>query len=121
MSDAAGRTKYDLEDRTARFAAEGRGFVRTLPSSIANGEDSRQLVRASGSLGANYIEANEAFSKKGFITHIEIRRKPAKECRHCLGLVDTNGDSGLDAERGMLMQEAFELMSIFAAILRNSE
>src|SRR3954470_6809613 len=59
--------RFDLEDRTFAFAHRCRVFVKKLPKTIANLEDARQLIRASGSVGANYIEANEALSKKDFI------------------------------------------------------
>ncbi len=55
---------YDLEDRTFNFAKDSRRFVKALPRTIANIEDVKQFVRASGSIGANYIEANEAIGKK---------------------------------------------------------
>jgi four helix bundle protein len=51
--------RYDLDERTLRFARDARAFIKTLPRTVANDEDTRQLVRASGSVGANYIEANE--------------------------------------------------------------
>ena len=55
---------YDLAERTFQFAKAVRLFVKTLPKTIANIEDGKQLVRASGSVGANYREANEALSRK---------------------------------------------------------
>ena len=55
---------YDLEERTFQFAKAVRLFVKTLPTAIANIEDSKQLIKASGSLGANYRAANEALTKK---------------------------------------------------------
>jgi len=59
------RTKqYDLEDRTYRFAKKSRDFVKKLPKTIANFEYGKQLIRSSGSQAANYIEANEALSKR---------------------------------------------------------
>jgi four helix bundle protein len=60
----SGPKKYDLEERTFRFAQDVRSFVKTLPRTVSNIEDVKQLVRASGSVGANYIEANEALGKK---------------------------------------------------------
>lgn len=54
----------DLEERTAVFAEDVRAFVRQLPRTIANIEDVKQLVRASGSVPANCIEANEALGNK---------------------------------------------------------
>ena len=71
--------RFDLEERTFLFAQRIRVFVKTLPKTIANPEDARQLVRASGSVGANYIEANETLSKKDFVLHIKISRKEAKK------------------------------------------
>jgi len=58
--------QYDLEERTLEFAKSVRSFVKRLPKTIANLVDIKQLVRASGSVGANYIEANDSLSKKDF-------------------------------------------------------
>ena len=122
MSEREGDARrYDLEDRTLQFAKDVREFVKRLPRSIANDEDVRQLVRASGSVGANYIEANESLSKKDFVMHTKISRKEAKESRYWLRLLDTAGDNVLEKRREILIQEATELMNIFGAILRRSE
>jgi four helix bundle protein len=121
MTETQNSKRYDLEERTLRFAQMVREFVKKLPRTVANIEDSKQVVNASGSVGANYIEANEALSKKDFVMRIKICRKEAKESRYWLKLVDTNGDSRLEQEREELMQEATELMNIFGSILRKSE
>lgn len=112
---------YDLEERTFLFAKRTRAFAKLLPRTIGNFEDGPQLVRASGSVGANYIEANEAFSKKDFLMRIKICRKEAKESRYWLQLVDTKSDPALEKERKELIQEATELMNIFGSIIRKSE
>jgi four helix bundle protein len=78
---------YDLEERTEQFAKDCRVLVRALPKDIANVEDGKQLVRASGSVAANYIEANEAISKKDFAFRIKICRKESKESRLWLKLL----------------------------------
>ena len=96
-------------------------FVQKLPKNISNLEDSKQLVRASGSVGSNYIEANEALSKKDFVMRIKICRKEAKESRYWLSLVDTHADVVLEKEQNYLQGEATELMNIFGAILRKSQ
>jgi len=57
---------YDLEERTFQFAKAVRIFVKSLPKTIANIDDGKQVVKASGSVGANYREANESLGKKGF-------------------------------------------------------
>jgi len=74
--------QYNLEKRTADFARNIRSFVRSLPRTISNIEDIKQLVRSSGSIGANYIEANESLSKKDFVMRIKICRKEAKESEY---------------------------------------
>jgi len=121
MTDADGAPRYDLEERTYQFAKQVRAFVKKLPRTICNQEDAKQLVRASGSVGANYIEANEALSKKDFRLHIKISRKESKESRYWLRLLDTGKDPGLNAERDRLIQESTELLRIFSAILDKSE
>jgi len=113
--------QYDLEDRTLIFAKDVRAFVKKLPKTIGNNEDGKQLIKASGSVGANYIEANESLSKKDFIMRIKICRKEAKESRYWLRLVDTNEKQELEAERNDLLKEATELMNIFGSILQKCQ
>ena len=112
---------YDLEERTFQFAKDVRLFVKTLPKTIANTEDSRQVVKATGSVGANYREANEALSKKDFVMRIKICRKESKESAYWLRLInETNNLKNADeAER--LRQEANELKKIFSSILTKSK
>ena len=62
MEEKGENGKYDLEDRTFAFAGNVRRFIRRLPKTLANTEDTRQVIRSSGSVGANYIEANEALA-----------------------------------------------------------
>lgn len=109
---------YDLEERTFQFAQDVRSFVRRLPRTIANIEDGKQLIKASGSVGANYIEANESFSKKDFVFRIKICRKEAKECRYWLRLVFVTNNAELGNEREQLVREVTELMNIFGAIIQ---
>ena len=117
--DSNSKTKrYDLEDRTLLFASKVRSFVKKLRKTIGNLEDSRQLIRASGSVGANYIEANESLGKKDFALRIRICRKEAKESAYWLRLIDTGEQIDLNGERATLIQEATELTSIFGAILK---
>lgn len=107
--------QYDLEERTFNFAKKVREFINKLPKSIINFEDTKQLIRSSGSIGANYIEANEALSKKDFYHRIKISRKEAKETRFWLKLL--NIDDKLDLEKKSLIQESIEFMKIFGSIL----
>jgi four helix bundle protein len=110
--------EYDLEERTFQFAKAVREYVKKLPKTLSNIEDCKQLVKASGSVGANYIEANESLGKKDFAMRIRISRKESKESRYWLRLVDTEGNNELNEERGDLIQEATELMKIFGSILQ---
>jgi four helix bundle protein len=109
---------FDLEERTEEFARMVRQFVKYIPKTIANLEDGKQVVRSSGSVGANYIEANEALSKKDFLMRIKICRKEAKESRYWLKLIDSGQE--LEKDRLKLVQEAGELMNIFGAILQKT-
>ncbi|MBC7852383.1 MAG: four helix bundle protein [Pirellulaceae bacterium] len=120
MNTNSPRKRFDLEDRTFEFAKNVRAFVRRLPRTICNQEDVRQLARSSGSVGANYIEANSALGRKDFVMRIRISRKEAKESTYWLRLLDSRGSAELDTERGGLVQESTELMKIFGAILKKS-
>ncbi|HYY35079.1 MAG TPA: four helix bundle protein [Candidatus Binatia bacterium] len=110
---------YDLEERTAVFAEQSRNFVKKMPRTIGNIEDAKQFIRASGSVGANYIEANESIGKKDFLMKIKTCRREAKESRYWLRLLDVDGK--LEQQRKQLSTEAQELMNIFGAILRKCE
>jgi four helix bundle protein len=121
MTEIRNSKQYDLEDRTFTFAKRVRDFVKRSHRSIGNIEDGRQLIRASGSVGANYIEANESLSKKDFILRIKICRKESKESRYWLRLLDIGEESGLQGERAELVKEATKLMNIFGSILIKSK
>lgn len=108
---------YDLEERTYLFAKNIRAFVRSVQKDIPNVEDGKQVVRSSGSVAANYIEANEALSKKDFLMRAKICRKEAKESRLWLRLIKADA---IESDRARLEQEAHELTCIFGAIITKS-
>jgi four helix bundle protein len=113
-----GRQKYDLEEPTFQFACRVRQFVIRIQKTLSNYEESKQLIKASGSVGANYIEANESLGDKDFLLHIKICRKEAKESRYWLRLLEMNTRPELEPNRSELLNEATELMNIFGAIIR---
>jgi four helix bundle protein len=115
-----GAKPRDLEDRTFRFAESVRAFVKQLPRTISNTEDVRQLVRASGSVAANWIEADEALSKKDFLMRVKICRKEAKESRLFLRLIDAGLTKGSVTARDALAAEAREFVLIFSSIISKS-
>ena len=120
MNKTSYNKPYDLEERTFQFAKGVRLFIKTLEKTIANIEDSKQVVRSSGSVGSNYIEANESFSKKDFVFRIKICRKEAKESVFWLRLInDTNQLSNKEMVEN-LIQESTELKKIFSAIIGKS-
>ena len=116
MSTAPNSKRYDLEERTYQFAARCRKFLRRLPRTVASIEDGRQLIRSSGSVAANYIEANESVSRKDFALRIKIARKEAKESYLWVRLCEVNDDT-LRQEQQLLLTEALELGKIFGSIL----
>ena len=121
MNQNTNNKPYNLEERTFLFAKEVRLFVKDLNYTIANKEDSKQVIRSSGSTGANYIEANESFSKKDFIFRIKISRKEAKESANWLRLIkETNSLNNIHIIDD-LIQEANELKKIFSAIIEKTK
>ena len=111
--------QYDLEERCYKFAKRVNQYVNRLPKTITNIENGKQLTRSAGSMGANYIEANEALSKKDFIMRIKISRKEAKETRYWLMLTEPLKDHLKEKE--WLIGECTELMKIFGSILEKSK
>src|SRR4026209_1258287 len=107
------KRQYDLEERTFVFAQNVRVFAKRIAKTLASIEDIKQVIRASGSVGANYIEANESLSKKDFIMRIKICRKEAKESRLFLRLINTDGNPNAEGEKASLIQGAQELTNIF--------
>jgi len=128
ISNTSSRTEYpnskpvyDLEERTFLSAKDVRIFVKTLPKTIANIEDGKQLVKASGSVGGNDREANEALSKKDFVMRVKICRKEAKESAYWLRLINETNDLQNSEDAKKLIQEANELKMIFSSILEKSK
>ena len=120
MTDGNSRRTFDLEERTFRFAQRVRLLIKQIPRTMGNIEDGKQVLRASGSVGANYIEANESLGTKDFLMRIKISRKEAKESHYWLRLIDLETTQQLEPERAALIQEAEELTRIFGAIYRKS-
>jgi four helix bundle protein len=110
---------YDLESRTFEFAVGCRNYIKSLPKTISNTEYGKQLIRSSGSVAANYIEANESLSKKDFGMRIKISRKEAKESKLWLSLIEPSIEN--IKRKGELIQEATELTKIFGSIVEKSK
>lgn len=113
--------RFDLEDRTYEFSKAVRAFVKNIPRTLSNNVDAIQLVKSSGSVGANYIEANESLSKKDFVLRIKICRKEAKESCYWLRLIEVGTEQTLGQMKDRLAREAMELTKIFGAIIRKCE
>jgi four helix bundle protein len=75
---------YDLEERTARFGEAIIDFAKTIPQSAVTHRIISQLIGAATSVGANYVEADDAVSKKEFLKNIGTCRKEARETKHFL-------------------------------------
>lgn len=113
--------KQDLEERTYLFAEDCRQFIRTLPRTLSNNEDSKQLIRSSGSVAANWIEAAEALSDKDFIYRLKVSRKEARESQLWLKLLNPDGKEDVEQKRQALIQEAEELKRILSSIIIKKE
>lgn len=116
------RSYYDLEKRTFEFASAVRKFARAVPYSLVTQGDLKQVLRSSGSIGANYIEANESLSHKDFLHRTKISRKEAKETQYWLGLLqrEMNQPSLLQMVH-VLLGEVAQLIKIFSTIITNAQ
>ena len=119
MSQIINSKPYDLEQRCLAAAKRINIFVNKLPKTITNIENGKQLARSGGSIGANYIEANEALSRKDFAMRIKISKKEAKETIFWLHLTQPHKEE--EPEQRALIQETTELMKILGAILEKSK
>jgi four helix bundle protein len=107
----------ELEDRFFRFAEATRDFCRKLKWDIINVENVKQLIRLSGSVGANYIEASDDLGKQDEKMKLKIARREAKESIYWLKLVLVYEAVELDNKRALLMDEATQIKKILSAIL----
>lgn len=107
---------FNLEQRTYEFARDCRFLVKDLKRTISNIEDCKQLVRSSGSVGANYIEGNEKLGDKDLKFRIKISRKEAKESEYWLKLLkDLNENESERIQK--LINEANEIKKMLSAII----
>ncbi len=106
---------YDLESRTLAFAKSIRHFITKLDKSILNIDDAKQLIRSSGSIAANYIEANESITKREFIHRANISKKEAKETQLWLSILVI--PALMEDARVTLLKESIEITKILGAIL----
>jgi four helix bundle protein len=111
--------KYDLEERTAKFAEMIIDFSRMIPIDTISKPLINQIVRSGTSIGANYSEADEANSKKDFLNKIAIAKKETKETKYWLRII-AHALPQFKNKARELWQEAQELNLILAAIIRNS-
>ncbi len=112
--------KFDLEKRTTDFAKAVIRLCKTLSRGPMNDRLVGQVVGASGSIGANYREANDALGKKDFLVRIKISRREAKESHHWLELiVEANTDK--ESVIRPLLKEADELKRILSTIINKTK
>ena len=108
---------FDLEERTAKFGESVIAFMKTLPNTTILLPLMNQLVRSATSIGANYMEADGAESKKDFLHKIAICKKEAKETRHWLRMIAAAYPEKA-RECRILWSEAQELALIFSSIVK---
>lgn len=112
---------YDLEERTFLFAKEVALFCKRLPKNIENIEYIKQVIRSSGSVGANYIEANESLGEKDFSLRLKISRKEAKESMYWLRLICETNNTQFAGSGTVLVNEANELRKILSTIINKAK
>ena len=110
--------KFDLEERTFQFALAVRRLIGKYRWTREQWTDVEQLLRSSGSVAANYTEANNAISSADFSHRLKISRKESSESRLWLRLMGETSDDDRKPLIRELYREADELVRIFSSILR---
>ena len=113
------RNVYDLGERTAKFGESVLRIAKKVNSNTVNRPLVSQLVKSATSIGANYMEADGAESKRDFIHKISICRKEAKETEYWLRII-SNANAELKGQCEGLSQEAREFTLIFSKIITSS-
>jgi four helix bundle protein len=110
--------KYDLIERTAKFGETIIEFANSIRETAINRPLIMQVVRSGTSIGANYMEADGAESKKDFAYKISLCRKEAKETSYWLQMLAKANPNKKTICR-MLWKESHELTLIFSSILKS--
>ncbi len=111
---------YDLEDRTLEFSKRIIRMCKSLPRNNVNEVLTKQILRSGSSVGANYIEANEALSKKDFKHRMKISRKEVKETTYWLNLI-IESNNNFENRIRPLAEESIEIRKILSSIINNSK
>lgn len=114
------KNNYDLIERTAKFGENIIGFCCSLPRNEITRPLISQVIRSGTSVGANYMEADGAVSKKDFENKMGICRKEAKESMHWMRMIAKACSMSKDICRE-LYKEAQELIWIFSSIINKSK
>ena len=116
--------KFDIYDRVFNFTVRAVKFLEKIPKSISSVEYGRQLVRSSGSMGANLEEADGALTKKDFVNRIGIARRETRESRHWLKLLSALASINNTADKeelDWLINESTEILLILSSIINKTQ
>lgn len=119
MSESTNKYR-ELEERTTEFARRVIRLCKALPNGTINRRLIDQIVRSSGSVGANYREANECLGKKDFIHRLRISRKECKETEHWLFLIEEANPDFKDRMKELFV-ECGEIRNILSAIIQKAQ
>ena len=111
---------YDLEERTEKFGESVIEMVKSLKINEINKPLISQIIRSSTSIGANYVEANQASSKKDFRNKVAISQKESNETKHWLRML-AKANPDRKEEYKVLWKEAQELVLIFGKIISSCD
>jgi four helix bundle protein len=111
---------FDLSERTAVYGENIIDFIKSIPDTVINRPLISQTIRSATSIGANYMEADGAESKKDFQHKIGICKKESKETMHWLRML-AKAYPRCELESRKHWKEAHELVLIFSSIINNSK
>ena len=107
----------ELENRFQKFAEGTRDFCRQVKWDVINLEYIKQLIRSSGSVGANYLEASDSLGTADEKMKLKIARREAKESMHWLSLILVYESQHLENHRSALLNEAEQIRKILSTII----
>ena len=112
---------FDLEDRLLDFAARIIRVSESMKPTPAGRHVGYQLLRSGTSPFANHSEAEGAESLKDFVHKLRICYKELRESRRWMRLAQRADLLDQPERLTALLDEADELIRIFAASLRTAE
>lgn len=116
MKNDKEKFKFEFRSRIYKWILNLVRILEKLPKDQVSNIVVGQVIRSGTSIGANYIEAQAASSKKDFINFLHHSLKSANESKFWLALLRDTGKMD-KADSVILLRELLEIGNILASSL----